>query len=1232
MTRQLYGAGCAFLLAAASALAGNTDTNTPNVIMIFYDDMGYSDLGAYGDADPSLTPNLDSFTDGALRFTAGHSADAVCTPSRYAVMTGRYCWRTDLKGGVNGGYSLSLLEEDRFTFAKMFQSLGYTTAMVGKWHIGMQFYDPNGDPISDLNNSSSVLDDDDSTISGDLIDFSHAISNTPYHSGFDYYFGTTASLDMPPYAWIENDHLLYKGGFVTNGVVDFSQAVPAENALLEEGQPNSTTNTSGNVRGGVYDPYFIMEDYLQVQAAKVAELLQERAADGQPFFIYIPFPAPHSPWELQDQFVGSTAYHYGDYLAQTDYYTGEILDALANNGLADNTVVFISSDNGPEKFAQAASLSAGYDGNGDFRGVKRDNWEGGTRVPFLVRWPGVTPVGTTDHFCWQGDFFAGMAEYLGYDFSPEEVPDAESILPILQGGEMPEARREGVVQHSMNGQLAVIDQNGEWKLLDGTGSGGYEDTYDADNVLLEDVDGTVFGEPKQLFNLYSDPGERTNLLLNAEQEHLDKETELYALLNEIRGDESYGTDGDSNVPMFDTDEDGIPNYYEKANAGFDYLDPSDAALDFDGDGLSNLEEFGYTTDPNDTDSDDDALSDFNEVLRYGTSPVDADSDDDSLSDGDEILVWDTDPALTDTDGDGYLDAEELNYFSNPRSADSIPARSTTDVEKLELSPSVVQPVGSTGTNNAPAALGGAAGGWSNAGSLYVRERSASASSQQTRTQLFLKFDIESVLADILTASLRIHQKDRLNDIYSGDLQLARVTEAWDNTSGTNYPIFDVTAVTDAFIFGNNSDFGTAADASGFFSGTAGLPADDDDDSGFDPSGAISSMVSGWESGALANNGIRIAFASRGLTGAAFSDEDDASTTNVNENLQLIVTTYARVTGDSDGDGLADAYELDVFGNLDESGGGDFDGDGVNNLIEQALGSDPESADPKPVQAVLLDDAGDVAFSYHRYLGAGLGYEVEVSDDFVNWVPADTYYNSPSVEASELGDDYEKVLLEPLADMPEHLYIRISVNTAAYEPADTEPYTPVEPDPVVYVLAQYDAQTGNNGNFNTDAFDSVDTNSTTTATRLEQGGSLTGGGKDLFVLTRDDFDAGSSGSPGFNLADTTTADQGTAASAGDWFAFTLEPDGSEVTYDSLSFYSNQYGYDAQVDVSYTIGSTETFVLQNYVMPENDVSVQLKLIDFEDFSSSSNVTWTFYLYGATAAANGNRFDDITLYGSR
>jgi arylsulfatase A len=367
-----------------SLYAANQDTAKPNVIMIYYDDMGYSDAGIYDADQTSLTPNLDTFSSEGMKFTAGHSADAVCTPSRYAVMTGRYCWRTSRKSGVSSGYSAPLIQADRFTFAKMFQSLGYKTAMVGKWHIGMQFYSPSGEPV-DLGNNTNVLDDDPLTTTGDSIDFSIPLTGTPYHQGFDYFFGTPASLDMPPYAWVENDTVLFKGGLVTNGVVDFSQARPATNADLEEGPPNGNPDFA---RDGVYDPNFIVSDYLEVLAAKVAELIQVRSADSAPFFFYIPMPAPHRPWAVSEDFAGSTPYAYGDYLAQTDHYTGLILDALADpdgnpatdDSMVSNTVVFISSDNGPETYAYEASRDVGRDSNGPFRGIKRDNWEGGTRV------------------------------------------------------------------------------------------------------------------------------------------------------------------------------------------------------------------------------------------------------------------------------------------------------------------------------------------------------------------------------------------------------------------------------------------------------------------------------------------------------------------------------------------------------------------------------------------------------------------------------------------------------------------------------------------------------------------------------------------------------------------------------------------------------------------------------------------------------------------------------------
>jgi len=315
-----------FICSLTQLSARNLDPAKPNVIFFYYDDMGFSDMGVYrtNPTNASLTPNLDAFAADALRFTAGHSADAVCTPSRYAHLTGRYTWRSSLKSEVTQGYTRSILEDGRFTFPTMFKSLGYHTSMVGKWHIGMQFFDPNG----------------------------------------------AASLDMPPYLWIENDQPLVKGGVVVGGggsvkgggTVDFSQAVPATNAALDEGGPVRVGPSSQTLRNGAFDPDFVVNDYMQVQAAKVAEILADRAADSEPFYIYIPIPAPHSPWAIQPAFVGDAGFSYGDYLRQTDYYTGQILDALedpdgnpnTDDSLAGNTVVFVSSDNGPERFAMSA--------------------------------------------------------------------------------------------------------------------------------------------------------------------------------------------------------------------------------------------------------------------------------------------------------------------------------------------------------------------------------------------------------------------------------------------------------------------------------------------------------------------------------------------------------------------------------------------------------------------------------------------------------------------------------------------------------------------------------------------------------------------------------------------------------------------------------------------------------------------------------------------------------------
>ena len=508
---------------------------------------------------------------------------------------------------------------DRFTIGEMFQTQGYHTSMVGKWHNGMQFFSPNGTPV-DLGNNNNVLGTNINATSDDLIDFSIPLTNTPTTNGFDYFFGTSASLDMPPYAWIENETLLFRGGIVTGNGVDFSQARPATNADLLEGQPVDAVN---GVRAGAYDPTFIVSDYLEIQAAKVSDIIEERSAVNDPFFIYVPFPAPHRPWSVAQDFNGSAGYLYGDYIAQTDHFTGVILDTLEQSGLAENTIVVMSSDNGPELSGARETLNVGRDSNGPFRGVKRDNWEGGTRVPFTIRWPGrVEPGSVSAQAVSQVDLLATLSEVLGRELDSGEAPDSESFLAVLDGFDKPQARRSGFIQHSVDGQFALVDQDGVWKLIDGTGGAGNRNrttTYDADNQIIENPDGVIRGNPQQLFDLVFDIGERNNLLLSPDVDALSKQAELNATLDDIRGNTTNGADGDSNVPSFDLDGDGISNYFEDAFPELNANNAGDAQNDDDQDGLNNLAEFAALTDPGDADTDNDGASDGVEVTR-GTDP------------------------------------------------------------------------------------------------------------------------------------------------------------------------------------------------------------------------------------------------------------------------------------------------------------------------------------------------------------------------------------------------------------------------------------------------------------------------------------------------------------------------------------------------------------------------------------------------------------------------------------
>lgn len=553
------------LFTAAVVEAGNLDPKKPNVMILYFDDLGYGDVGVYQPTEnqysekmgflkrqqKSLTPNLDEFAAQGVKYNHAHSASGVCTPSRYALLTGEYAWRTGLKRGVTFGYSPTIMEPGTETIASMLKKQGYQTAMVGKWHIGMQFYDFDGKPVNNVKRQKTILSDR-------LIDFSKPLTDTPYHAGFDYYFGTTASLDMPPYAWVESNsktnkvHMLSRGAITSGDNVDFDQARIVKNSDLIEGPVKGV-----RTRPGIQDPSFVLADYMEVQAAKVKELMAKYEKSDKPFFIYVPVPAPHTPHVIQPQFEGLTGFEYGDYLVQSDYYAGQIIGALGDpndpSSLASNTLVLVTSDNGPEVVAQRTSLAEDHDPNGPFKGIKRDNWEGGTRVPFMVRWPNKITPRETNQLVWQGDFMATVADYVESPYL-QDIPDAKSFLANLVGRSNDKRKRPGIIEHSSGGQFAIVEPNGVWKLVDGRYAGSLRYSWDYRNQYFEMPKGK---QPKiqQLYNLALDPGETNNLLVDdPENPYDDHEPTQTALmwaeklnqgLLQIRGADRKGEKGTS---------------------------------------------------------------------------------------------------------------------------------------------------------------------------------------------------------------------------------------------------------------------------------------------------------------------------------------------------------------------------------------------------------------------------------------------------------------------------------------------------------------------------------------------------------------------------------------------------------------------------------------------------------------------------------------------------------------
>lgn len=470
---QAIGLGVS-ALAMSRFPACRTRTKTfPNIVYIIADDMGYGDVSCLNPECKIATPHMGKLASEGMIFTDAHSGSAVCTPTRYGILTGRYSWRSRLQSGVLWGYSKALIPESRMTVASLLKQHGYATACVGKWHLGWNWATTDGYVFSDRSDET-----------GESVDYSQAIAQGPIDLGFDYFFGIPASLDMIPYVYVENDR-----------VVD----APTDTIQGREGYEF--------FREGPVAPGFRHEEVLPKCTQKAVAFIDNHAKSksGAPFFLYFPLSAPHTPILPTENFQEKSGIGpYGDFVMQCDWTVGQIMQALDRHSMTENTLFIVTSDNGCSPMADFEDLAQkGHYPSYHFRGHKADIFEGGHRIPFIVRWPGNIKQGNTcdDTVCLT-DLMATVAAILDFDLPDSAGEDSVSILPdLLSKATVPV--REATVHHSVNGSFSI--RQGKWKLEFCPGSGGW--SYPTPDEATE------LGLPRiQLYDLSRDVGEQNNVM------------------------------------------------------------------------------------------------------------------------------------------------------------------------------------------------------------------------------------------------------------------------------------------------------------------------------------------------------------------------------------------------------------------------------------------------------------------------------------------------------------------------------------------------------------------------------------------------------------------------------------------------------------------------------------------------------------------------------------------------
>lgn len=548
----LYRFALLALLAIASPVTA--EDAPPNVVLIFADDLGYGDLGCYG-ATKVQTPNIDRLAKEGRRFTDAHSVSAVCTPSRYALLTGQYPVRgTGPRGGkgiwgpcpIESGL---LVDTDKTTIADVFKNKGYDTAAFGKWHLG----------FGKQKNT-----------------WQEPLRPGPNDLGFDYYFGMPVVNSAPPYVFVENDRVV--GSDPADPLVYLGRNKQGATPITPI--PPEAAQRSPNQFGGAKKAHELFNDYQvgTTLAKKSVEWINGRK--GKPFFLYMATTNIHHPFTPAKRFQGTSQCGlYGDFINELDWIVGEIVACLEQNNVADNTLIIFTSDNGGMfNHGGQAAFKAGHRQNGSLLGFKFGVWEGGHRVPMIVRWPGKVKAGTTSkQLIGNVDMLATFAALTDQQLSKAQLADSVNMLPAFVDDPQKQIRDHLLLAPHKGTHLSV--RKGKWMYIPSRGSGGFGGRKPGDHGFAGPPAASYVGSVNsdiengrikkgaptaQLYNLEADVNETKNVI----REHPEVVKELSALLAEYKPPAPKRRPGQGNVRRNPAKK--VPATLSKRSASFDF--------------------------------------------------------------------------------------------------------------------------------------------------------------------------------------------------------------------------------------------------------------------------------------------------------------------------------------------------------------------------------------------------------------------------------------------------------------------------------------------------------------------------------------------------------------------------------------------------------------------------------------------------------------------------------------